>query len=458
MTIAADPKFLSRPRPNFDGAGGSDSSMIGLRESVALLGRRRWFIAITVLLGTLLAAFIAISISDVYTTSATLVLERRDAQLSEVDEEFEGTEVNRAAVETEIDVIASRGFAGHVVDSLGLLEDPVFNPFLPKETKPWTIKTALSKSYALTQAQIREWLDEPVAEEKPSEELQRQRTISIFLSRLKVYRSGESLAMSIQFSHPRPKQAAALANAIARAYVVRSLERKKASIVSAIGVLRVRLSELAAEIAEKERSIADHVRDNQLDIYRRDNRRDEELRAEIARLKSRLELAVAHRARDEEAFSAKDVSVMKSDLAESEHELRNRTLADIRHRAMEQELETDRTRYNTLAERLVNLDSRVDLQNPSARVISKAKVPLAPSYPKRKLIVAAGFVGAAAISLVLVLLFEALVTRIRSSDRAAEVSRLPNLAYVPQTPRKILRRRIKPVDFVKQNQQSMMVK
>lgn len=456
MTIVADAKFLSQPRSYFDGAAKSQDGTIGLREGLALLARRRRFIIAVIFFGTLAAAFLAISIRDVYTTNATLVLERRDAQLSEVDEEFEGTELNRAAVETEIDVISSRGFARHIVEVLELLKDPVFNPFLPSEPEPWTVRTALPKSYALAMGLIGETLSfsESDKNEEPSEQLQRQRTISTFLSKLKVYRSGESLAMSIEFSHPQPKRAAALANAVATSYVSSSLQRKKASITSAINVLRARLSQLAADIAEKERGIADHVRDNQLDIYRRDNRRDEELRAEIDRLKSRLQLALAPQTEDDEAFSTIGASQLKSDLAESERELRNRTLADIRHRAMEQELETDRTRYNTMAERLLNLDSRVDLQNPSARVISKARVPLAPSYPKRKLIVAGGFMASVALAITMALMFEALVTRIRSSGRATEISRLPNLAYLPETPRKILRRRTQPVEYVKENPQS----
>lgn len=457
MTIVADRKYLPRARPAFDGASAADGGMIGLQEGFALLQRRLPFILVTVIIGTLLSVFAAISLADVYTTSATLVLERRDAKLSEVDEEFEGTELNRAAVETEMDVITSREYAGQVVEKLGLLKDPVFNPFLPEEPQPWTVRTAASKSIDWVKQQIRDLLGgdaEAKKEDEPSASLQAQRTISTFLSRLKVYRSGESLAMSIEFTHPEPKRAAQLANAIVSSYVQRSLERKRASIVSATSVLRKRLSQLAGEIAEKERAIADHVRDNQLDIYRRDNRRDEQLRGEIARIKARLALAQGRLSDGSDAFSPAAVAELKADLAATEQELRNRTLADIRHRAMEQELETDRTRYNTLAERLVNLDSRVDLQNPSARVISKARVPLEPSFPKRKLIIGGGFVGSLGVAIIVALLLEALVTRIKSTEHAAQVSQLPNMAYVPQIPAKMLRGNKTPVDYLKEDPHS----
>jgi len=409
---------------------GTDAGAVGLHEAVALVRRRLWLIGATVLAGTVIAAIVAFSLQEIYTASATLVFDRKKADLSAAVAKLEGSEFDKVAIETEIDVITSRLFGGMVVDSLGLLDDPYFNPYHRVADGAGTAAAG------------------------PPPEVQREQVISTFLSKLAVRRSTESLSMTVQMTHENPVRAAALANAVADEYVAQSLMRKKDLIQGAIVLLRQRVAQLATQIAKSEQNIANHIRDNQLDVNRRDSRRVDGLRAEVRQLKARLQLARTQQPGSEAWGAAEQADQIEVKLAQLEQELERLTLAEIRHRALEQELATDRDRYNRLVERLVDLDSQAELQNPSARVISPAGVPLSPSFPKRKMIVAGGFAGSAMLSIMLALLFDGLITRVRSDLRTMQILDLPNLAYVPETPRKLGKREMPPQNYLKKQPQS----
>ena len=251
-------------------------------------------------------------------------------------------------------------------------------------------------------------------------------------------------------AHKDAERAAILANAVGDSYVEQSLKRKKDAIDNALVLLRDRVAQLAAHIAETERKIADHIRDNELDVSRRDSSRDDLLRAEIARLKARLQLSETQSPDGETWIGPAQVEQIKTKLVTMEQELQKRTVADIRHRALEQELVTDRSRYNRLVEQLIKLESQADLQSASARVVSPAEIPFKPSYPRRKLIVVGGFVGSTMLALILALMFEGLTTRIRSAQSTMRICKLPNLAYVPETPRKRWGKPPPPYSYIKE--------
>ena len=67
---------------------------------------------------------------DTYTAAAALVLERTDAQMLEAVTQLDTEQRDRSAIETEMDIISSRVFAGRVVDAMNLVEHPWFNTYL----------------------------------------------------------------------------------------------------------------------------------------------------------------------------------------------------------------------------------------------------------------------------------------------------------------------------------------
>ena len=100
------------------------------------------------------------------------------------------------------------------------------------------------------------------------------------------------------------------------------------------------------------------------------------------------------------------------------------------------------------------LDLQSEILTPAARVVSVAEVPVEPASPSRKTIAAAGFVGSTLIGFVLALLMETLNKKIRSEQQTRQVTRLPNLAYVPLIPRPFLGRRPKPHEYLRDKSHS----
>ena len=100
------------------------------RETIGLVSRRRYFIIFFVMASCILLAIAVLSMRDTYTAAAALVLERNDAQMLEAVTQLDSEQRDRSAIETEMDIISSRVFAGRVVDAMNLVSHPSFNTYL----------------------------------------------------------------------------------------------------------------------------------------------------------------------------------------------------------------------------------------------------------------------------------------------------------------------------------------
>jgi len=488
-----------------------------MSDAISLLRRHVRLIAITILIGTILAAVAAYKLPDVFTATSTLVLERNDRRLLEADPSLDRPDLSRAAIETEINIFRSRGFAGQIVDEFNLIEDPSLNPYAAAANG----QPPSDSGFYLPDG-IRDWLSSVGIHTKrqtgaqiPDLAVQRERTVAALLSRLTVTRSGESLAISIKASHPQADKAADLANAVTGHYVKRSYELKREGNVAATIILRERAEQLASDIARTEGEISELRRIYQL--QEAEDKRGNQLRAEAGQLKVRLELLKEQQAeitaefnelerlaqnseqglsgmeissafpalvpyQAEEAELMKDrvrlallgdqqhpelvrsnarlsnlrekiqnevqrlqvsstrkkqqiddsVREMEADLEKLENRLRERSKAEITLSKLERELLTDRNRHNQILEGLGVLDLQAEVLNPGARVVSPAQIPVEAAYPKRKTIVAGGFVGSAMLAIVLVLLAEGLNKKLRTDQQTRQITRLPNLGYVPE--------------------------
>ncbi len=517
----------------------SENGMLSFSDITALLRRRIWLIFIIVVLGTAAGVIAANSIPDSYTASSTLVLERNDRRVLESDPTTNADEFNRVGIETEIDVMKSRGFGGQIVDEFKLVEDPYLNPYLQipvDQTEKWygeSINSALSG--------LKETLGigsgESEIKAKPDIAIQRDRTITSLLSKMSVGRSGESLAMSVTVTHPNAKGAADLANSITDFYVRRSFAIKQEENVSAIAILRGRAEGLAAEIAESEGRIAELRHTHQLEDE--GDKIGDQLQAEARQLDVRLKLAnddlkksedqlaklaevlssenadntvtandpayaalLAHK-KEENALlqervrmaqvgeegqtelvrvntqlqnirnkirleaerlrtsatrtrqlNSQKIAELESEARSLETRIQERNDAEISLSKLERGLLTDRERYNQILSGLSVLDLQSEILHPAARVVSIAEVPAEPSAPKRKLIIAAGFIGSGVFALVLVMLLEGLNNKIRSEQQTRQISRLPNLAYIPQIPRKLWEKSPPPHKYLAENNHS----
>ncbi|WP_342642047.1 GumC family protein [Rhodoligotrophos ferricapiens] len=244
--------------------------VVGLRETISLVRRRKYFIAIFVAASLAILAIALASTSNRYTATAGLVLERKEAPMLEAVTELQSEERDRSAVETQMDIISSRVLAGRVVDALNLVDHPWFNTYLPVDPESLGLLQVIRQK--LSQAAAAIGLDlwnEP--KKLPPVSVQRDQAITNFLAKLSVTRSGESFAVFVHVSTPDPELSAALANTVAKVYVTWLQDIKRQAMSDAVTFLRDRAGQIAARIADNERKIADFSRLNDLASEARDD-------------------------------------------------------------------------------------------------------------------------------------------------------------------------------------------
>lgn len=278
---------------------------------MAVVRRNLLLIMLVTVAGTVAAGFVATRLEERYLAVATLVLERSDVRLSQPAAAIEQLDLDRTAVETEIDLIRSRSFAGEAVDTFDLVNNPRFNGYLRAQDGNLRLGWPALAQMVMRIAEVDDGRaaasppaeaapaapvapDEPSARpDLPSLHVQRDRAISHLLSILSVSRaSEESLAMQLRVTGPDPAEAAHLANGIAQLYVDRSLQRKRQQTLETIAFLQERADELAEAISTAEIEIASYGEEHELaDVAKVDL-----LRAQMIDLNAQLTKARVARA------------------------------------------------------------------------------------------------------------------------------------------------------------------
>ena len=254
-------------------APGPFDGVIGVREIWAIIVQRRRFILSFILLSALAISLAAFSMQDTYVGESALVLERNDSRMLEAISQLESEQRDRASIETEMDIITSRVFAGRVVDALNLVQQPWFNTYLKTEDSEKS-KPLVSRVLSGIKQGVRSVLgmDDSSGEAGlPDKAVQRDRAITSLLRTLGVTRSGESFAVTVRVASPDPELSATLANTVADVYVSWSRDLKREALSEAVDFLRDRASQIAARIAANEREIADFSRDHELAAEARDD-------------------------------------------------------------------------------------------------------------------------------------------------------------------------------------------
>jgi exopolysaccharide transport family protein len=150
---------------------------------------------------------------------------------------------------------------------------------------------------------------------------------------------------------------------------------------------------------------------------------DGQIQAEIRRIISNLE-AQAQVARQRTGSMAGSVSQSKGALAGN-----NR--ASIKLNELERKAESVRTLYESLLARFKQTSNSQGIEQADARVVSRAKIPTSPSYPKPSLNLALGLVLALGAGAAAVVLAEILMAGLFTEDEVERRIGIPYLGSVP---------------------------
>ena len=93
-----------------------------------------------------------------HTATSVVMLETREEQIVDLDSVIGGLSGDASVVNSEVEVLRSRGLMGKVVDDLNLTQDADFNAALRPPSRVAQVKALIrgSDPVALTQMQIRD--------------------------------------------------------------------------------------------------------------------------------------------------------------------------------------------------------------------------------------------------------------------------------------------------------------
>ncbi|HTV28339.1 MAG TPA: polysaccharide biosynthesis tyrosine autokinase [Xanthobacteraceae bacterium] len=196
-----------------------------------------------------------------YTGHAVLLIDTQQSRFLQSQAPLGDAPLDSATVDTQIEIIKSQNIASSVIKDLHLNEDPEF--IAPRAGFVGTIMGLAVNTVTSALNFIVPTADQ--GGNAPSPDFRRMQTaLTTFESRLSVTRVGLTYAINIDFQSYNPDRAAQIANAVADAYVVDSLEAKYQTTKRAAIWLQDRLKELREQSTAAERAVVAYKTKNNI--------------------------------------------------------------------------------------------------------------------------------------------------------------------------------------------------
>ena len=255
LSMASVHPLVRRPGASEPSAPPSVPGEADLREVLHKLWRRKGMILGVTMVLTVIAALVLLHVTELYTAESMVMINDRETQVVDVEAVVSGLAGDAETIESEIEVIKSRGIAERTVDALRLQEDPEFNAAL---RPPSAVRAFLDPRTWIPV----DWLgvigaDGPGGDLSAEEHIERQRAriVRVFLGKLDVSAVGLSRVIRIAFTSENPRTAAAVANQLADFYIVSQLEAKFEATQRANEWLSDRVAKLGEAVNQAERAV-----------------------------------------------------------------------------------------------------------------------------------------------------------------------------------------------------------
>ncbi|AQQ66311.1 hypothetical protein Mag101_00580 [Microbulbifer agarilyticus] len=223
-----------------------ESSQVGNIDLVALffaVYERKWFIIAFAILMTVVAYFSVQNIRDRYQATATLLLGGNQANLVSIRDVYEAGAQRREFLMTQVEMLRSRGIAERVVDDLDLVNHEIFNQ-APKPSLKSNIKSLIGIETSIQNA-------DPAEKAR----IQRERIINIIAKNIKVSPVRNTKLIKLSYESYSPSLAAAIPNAVARAYIAEQQTVRSDVTEKATSWLSERLESLRDRLEQSEHAL-----------------------------------------------------------------------------------------------------------------------------------------------------------------------------------------------------------
>ncbi|MCX7561616.1 polysaccharide biosynthesis tyrosine autokinase [Sulfitobacter sp. F26204] len=466
----------------------TDNDEIDLNQLARTVWRGKFWIMLTALIGVLIGGWYAYVMAvPVYTSKSTVTLESRQDQTVDIESVVTGLSGDQATINTEVEVIRSRGLLEKLVYRLNLLEDPEFNGRL--RPKP---KVSVSSLVAFIKSKI---LTDQLPQSPPSDRKVLDSVIDAVFSSISVSNIRQSYVFTITVTTQQAEKSAAMANALAELYILEQLETKFNATEQATTWLTQRVSELQVQLEEAEAKVKDFNASAQLvspEALVGLNRQIKELRdrlketitnkavsvtrlQELEQAKASNDLAemarvvndptlnrvlqimqdsgdanpdtTAFEARFDQILTRAQVDVSRADqqiealeatVKGQEQQISDQSSDLVQLQQLQREAEASRLIYEFFLGRLKETSVQQGIQQADSRMLSRAVVPHSPSAPRKSRILALSLVLGAMLGAGLVLGKELAQTTFRD---VAELENHTGYTVIGQIPAIPARRR-----------------
>ncbi|WP_089213980.1 GumC family protein [Sphingopyxis indica] len=476
--MARRPPPRRNPDPQVD-----RGALIDLRHVGAIL-RRRWMVLCAAMVAAVVIAAAAyLAAEPRYLATAQVALERTAEKVINVDSVVPTVDPDSAAVDTEVEALRSPELIGRVVDRLHLDRDPAFNEAAadgpaPRQPDPIGRQRAISTllsgltvkrdglSYAISvsfegrtpvqAAEVANTLVEDYVAGQAGSKAQATGRARDFLEKrltqlraqvlsaereVADYRAAHNLfavsdastatqqelsGLSTQLAEARAENAAAQARLSAAREQLRrgrSGEELGDSLDSpVVSQLRAQRAEAAREVAALEKRYGPR----HPELIRAQNQlrtADEQIAAEVKRIVANA--SIQARIANQRAAS------LAGSVAQSQGKLASDNEASVRLGELERNAESARTLYQAFLDRYRQTVAQSGLEQSDSYIVSRARVPGAPSSPNALIYAAMAVVGGLGVGVLLVVLLQLLEHGLETSDAIEATLGLPTLAAIP---------------------------
>lgn len=324
---------------------------IDLLALFGTLWRGKWIIAVCAFVGLFLGGFYATQIAvPKYSSSTVLAIQENEPSLIDIQSVVSGVSAESEAINTEIEVIRSRGLMEKVVAELSLLDDPEFNGTLVEPSLfsvAGVLKAVGLEPEVLTERNIL------------------NSAVKRLLERVSVSAKRQTYAITISVTTEGKDKSERIANTIAETYRQDQVQVKFDTLNEGVTWLSERVVELEMEIQERDADLkettaaADYINLEGLELL---NRQVRDLSERLLGEEKDAENAAANFALLTSAVDTRSVDLVL-DVTQDP------TLRRLSERRGNDELWSDRspfmTRLNTLVAR-----SRTDVDRATTQVAS----------------------------------------------------------------------------------------
>ena len=223
--------------------------------------RRRLHLFVAIAVSTMaLTLFVTLTATPKYTATATVMLDTRKEQVSDVKAVLSGPDNydSSSMVDTEVEVLKSRQLAERVVKALQLDNDPEFNSGLRRPKGLAAVKSNI-KALLLGAKPAQARQATPLDLQKRHDGI-----VDGAMGGLRVSRAGLTYMMRVGYESTSPIKAALMANKFAELYLLEQMEAKFDATEQATKWLNVRIEDLRGRVEADEAAVQQYKIANNL--------------------------------------------------------------------------------------------------------------------------------------------------------------------------------------------------